>query len=114
MSLVVAEELLFNGNRGLMGSAVMPANDFLQLDGDRPEDLGENHTIHPPLGGDSEGHRVTKNVVVQGVVLQDEEDEVAPAGMGGGSRVEDDEDQRSDVQDIRRLNVEVIANGLIR
>jgi hypothetical protein len=104
MSLVVAEELLFNGNRGLMGSAVMPANDFLQLDGDRPEDLG----------GDSEGHRVTKNVVVQGVVLQDEEDEVAPAGMGGGSRVEDDEDQRSDVQDIRRLNVEVIANGLIR
>lgn len=30
-------------------------------------------------------------------MLQDEEDEVALAGMGGGSRVEDDEDQRSDV-----------------
>jgi hypothetical protein len=64
MSLVVAEELLFNGNLGLMGSVATPVNDFLQLDGDRPEDLGENHTIHPPPGGDSEGHRVAKNVVV--------------------------------------------------
>lgn len=40
-------------------------------------------------------------------MLQDEEDEVVLAGVGGGSRVEDDEDQTSDVKDIRRLSVEV-------
>jgi hypothetical protein len=56
-SLTVAEELLLNGNLGL-------ANDILHFNSDRPDDLGENHTIHSPPRRDSEGHRVGEDVVI--------------------------------------------------
>jgi hypothetical protein len=41
--------------------------------------------MHLPLGGDSKGHIVGEDMVVQGVALEGEKDEVAPAGVGGGS-----------------------------
>jgi hypothetical protein len=44
-------------------------NDILQLNRDRTENPREDHTIHPPPRGDSEGHRVNEDMVVQGVVL---------------------------------------------
>jgi hypothetical protein len=43
------EEFLY-GNPGLTGSATTLTNDFLQLNSDHPEDLGEDHIIHSPLG----------------------------------------------------------------
>lgn len=68
-SLASAEELLLNGNLDLTGSATMLANDVLQLNCYRPEDLEEDHTIHLSPGGDSEGCCVDEDVVVQGVML---------------------------------------------
>lgn len=54
-TLTIAEELP-DGNLGLTTSATTLAFDILQFNSDRSEDLGEDHTIHPPLGEDSEGY----------------------------------------------------------
>lgn len=56
-SLASAEELLLNGNLGL-------ANDILHFNSGRPNDLGENHTIHSPPRRDSEGRHVGEDVVI--------------------------------------------------
>ena len=61
-SLMVAE-LLLDGNPSLTSSDAMLANDILQLNNDRPKDPGEDHTIHPPQGGDIDGRCVGKDVV---------------------------------------------------
>jgi hypothetical protein len=47
VSLVVAEELFFNGNSALGSSAIALADDFLQLDNDGTEDPGEDYVVHP-------------------------------------------------------------------
>jgi hypothetical protein len=67
-SLMVAE-LLLDGNPSLTSSDAMLANDILQLNNDRPKDPGEDHTIHPSLGGYGEGRHVGEDVVDQGVAL---------------------------------------------
>jgi hypothetical protein len=64
-SLTVAEEPLLDGNPCMAGSATMLANDVLQLNSDHSEDPREENTIHPPAGGDSEGHRVGEDVVIK-------------------------------------------------
>lgn len=87
VSLATAKELL-DGNPSLASSATTLTNNVLLLNGDDPEDPREDHTIHLSLERDSEGGGVGEDVVVQGVVLESEDDEVAPAGVGGGSRVE--------------------------
>lgn len=60
----IAEKLLLNGNLGLTGSAITLVNDILQLNGDRFENLEEDHTIHSSPGWDSEGHYIDEDVVV--------------------------------------------------
>lgn len=87
----IAEKVLLNGNLGLTSCATALTNDVLQLDGDRPRVLGEDHIVLSSSGWDSEGHRIGENMVVQNVALQ-HEDEVAPAVVGGGDRVEEDKD----------------------
>jgi hypothetical protein len=93
MSLAVVEELLLDGNPGLATNTTMLANDILQLNSDHPEEPREDHTIHLPLRGDSKRRRVGEDMVVKGVALQCEEDEVAPAGISGKSQAEEDGDQ---------------------
>jgi hypothetical protein len=41
----------------------MHVNDVLQLNSDHLEYPGEDHTIHPPQGGDIDGRCVGKDVV---------------------------------------------------
>lgn len=79
-------------NLGLAGSATTLANDVLQRNRDCLEDPIEDHNIHLPLGRHSEGRRVGQDVVAKGVVLQREQDEVVPAGVGEGSRIEENGD----------------------
>lgn len=66
-SLTVVEELLLDGDLGLTNSATTLAS-ILQLKSNGPEDLQEDHTIHPPLvrdsERDSERHGVGEDVVV--------------------------------------------------
>jgi hypothetical protein len=50
-------------------------------------------------------------VVVKDIVLQREEGEVVLVSVGGGSRVEEDEDQGTDVLNTRCLGVEVGDDG---
>lgn len=63
----------------------MLAHDILQLDGNMSEEQVEDHSIHPMSGGDIREPSVGEDMVVEGVALQGEEDEVAVVGAGGGS-----------------------------
>lgn len=107
---IVTEELL-DSDRSLTGSATALTNHIMHLNCDGPDDPRENHTIHQALGWDSEENGVGEDVVIQGVELEGEEDRVTPAGVGGGSRVEDDGSQRADVLDTRCLGVKVNDDG---
>lgn len=77
-------------NLGLTGSATTLANDVLQRNRDCLEDPIEDHNIHLPLGRDSVGRLVGQDVVAKG--LQREQDVVVPAGVGEGSRMEENGD----------------------
>lgn len=110
--LNVAEELL-NGNPSLASNATTLTDNVLQLDGDGPENPGEDNAIHPTSGGDSEGHHVCENVVVDSIALQGEEDKVAPTDIAGGSQVKENGNQGLDVLDTHRLGMKVGNDGCL-
>lgn len=62
VSLTVAKKLFLDSNLVLTNNATTFA-DILQLTDDGPRDPGEDHTIHPPQGGDIDGRCVGKDVV---------------------------------------------------
>jgi hypothetical protein len=95
-SLMVAKELLLDGNPGLASSATTLMNDIMRLNSDWPKDPGEDHTIHLTPVGDNKRCCFGEDVVVKGVALQREEDKVALAGAGG-SKVEKDRNQGANV-----------------
>ena len=81
--LSVAPELGLECDPDVTRSAPSLADDVLQLHGERPEDLGQDDAVHPEPGGRG-GGAVGEDVVVKGVALGGEKDEVPPAGVGGG------------------------------
>ena len=87
---MVVEELLLDENPSLASNATTLVNDVLQLNSDHPGDPGNDHTIHPPPGRNSEGRRDSEDMVIKGVEPQREK--VAPTGLGGGSWDKEDGD----------------------
>jgi len=94
--LSVSLELGLESDPGLASSAAGLANDVLQLHGERPEDPGQDDAVHPEPGRRG-GGAVGEDVVVEGVALEGEEDEVPPASIGGRGGVQDDWHQGPDV-----------------
>jgi hypothetical protein len=80
--LSVAPELGLESDPDLTHSAPGLADDILQLHGERPEDPGQDDAVHPEPGG-CDGGAVGEDVVVEGVALGGEKDEVPLAGVGG-------------------------------
>mgnify|MGYP000868904730 CR=1 FL=1 len=99
MILMVVDKLFLDSNLSLMSSTTMLTNNILQLNWDGPRNPCQ--VIHLSPARDSERCSIDKDMVVQDVALESEEDEVASMYVGGGSRVENDKNQREDVLDTR-------------
>jgi hypothetical protein len=80
----------------------------VEVQGDRPKDLGEDDAIkaQPRRGLDSD-RGVSEDVVVEGVAAESEEDQVPPTGVGGRLGLEDDRDEGADVLDTLGLVVKL-------
>ena len=72
----------------------------MEVQGDRPQDLGEDDVVEAqPRGDRDRAHDVEEDIVVEGVAAEGEEDQVPPPGVGRRLRLEDDRDQEPDVLD---------------
>ena len=79
----------------------------MEVEGDRPEDPGEDDVVETqPHGGLDRDRGVEEDVVVEGVAAKGEEDQVPPAGVGGQLGLDDDRDE-ADVLDTPGLVVEL-------
>jgi hypothetical protein len=112
--LVVAEELLLEGNPKLLSGAVAGTSGLLEVDADGAEQPRQDHAIHLVLVGVVEGRNVGGDVVIESVALERQQHEVASTRVLGGRDVEDDGHQGPDVLDADSLSVEVADGGLER
>jgi hypothetical protein len=90
--LAVAEELLLNVKPSLMRGATALTDDVLQLNCEHAKDTGEDDIVHPLPMGKSGGSSVRDDMVVTGVALQCQQDEVASASIVVRKGDEDDGD----------------------
>ena len=75
-------------------------DEVMEAEGDRPEDPREHDTVEAQPRGGLDGDRgVDEDVVVEGVAVEGEEDQVSPTGVGGRLRLEDDRDEEPEVLD---------------
>jgi hypothetical protein len=59
------------------------ANEVVEVEGDRPDDLGEDDAVKTqPRGGLGRHRGIGEDVVVEGVAAEGEEDQVPPTGVG--------------------------------
>jgi hypothetical protein len=100
-----AKELGLKSEPSLTSRTPTLVDDVLQLDGESPEDPGEDDIVHPQLGKAKRG-AVSENMVVESLALQGEEEQIPSTGVRGGG-VADDRHQGSDVLDTGGLGVEV-------
>jgi hypothetical protein len=107
MGLMVTEEPLLDGNPSLTSCATVLTNGILELDSEHVEQLEEDDVVHPPQAGERGGNDDGSDVVVEGISLQCQQDEVALASVVVGEGVKDDGDQGPDVLDADGLGMEV-------
>jgi hypothetical protein len=81
-SVPVPEELFLEGEPCLMACVRLVADDVLELDGDSSVEPGEHHGVHQGPCRGQRGGDVVKDVVVEGVAPQGEED--LPSSEGSG------------------------------
>jgi hypothetical protein len=68
--LVVAEELLLEGNPKLLSGAVAGTSGLLEVDADGAEQPRQDHAIHLVLVGVVEGRNVGGDVVIESIALE--------------------------------------------
>jgi hypothetical protein len=86
-SIVLAvDEFFLNGKPNLTSGATALVDDVLKLDGECVKEPGEHDIVHLPPVGKSGGSDVGGDMVIESVVLQRQQDEVAPAGRSGWRR----------------------------
>ena len=89
-------------------SARSVADEVVEVQGDRPQNPGEDDAIEAqPRGGRDHTRGVEEDVVIEGVAAEGEEDQVLPASVGGRLGLEDDRDEEADVLDSPGLVVEL-------
>ena len=82
-----------------------------EVGGDGPSDPGLDHAVHVGQVRES-GHReVGEDVGLQGVLADDEEDLIAPAGVVPSGEVEDDGDEAPDILHADGLGVQIDEGG---
>jgi hypothetical protein len=109
-SFAIAKELLLNGDPGAACCATKGADGLHQLGGERAQHPRQDNGIHAPprwRGGGGVG----EDMVGEGVPLESEQDEVAPAIVVGEEGVQNDGHKGTKVLDARRLRVKVGDGG---
>jgi hypothetical protein len=115
IGLMVTEELLLDGNPSLMICVAALLNNVMELDGEHTKESVEDDNVHHSLAGKSRISGVRDDMVVEGVPLQHQHDEVTPTDVVAGEGVKDDGDDGSDVLDTNNLGIDVgDEGGLIR
>jgi len=80
----------------------------VEVEGDRPEDPGEDDAIEAqPRGGLNRNRGVDEDVVIEGVAAEGEEDQVPQASVVGRLRLEGYRNEAADVLDTPGLVVEL-------
>jgi hypothetical protein len=87
-SVLVPEELVFEGEPRLTVRVRLVADDVLELDGDGSVESGEDHGVHQGPGPRRRGGDVVEDVVVEGVAPQGEKDLPPTTRVVGGRRVQ--------------------------
>jgi hypothetical protein len=105
-SVLVPEELFLEGEPRLTARVRLVTDEVLELDGDSSVELGEHHGVHQGLGRGRWGGDVVKDVVVEGVASQGEEDLPSLARVVRGRRVQNDGHDGPDVVKSGGLRVE--------
>ena len=91
--LGVAEELTLERQPNLTRGATVGPDDVLEVEGEGPEDPGQGDAVETlPRRGLSRDRHVKEDVVIQGVALEGEEDQVPQSSVGRRRGVEDDRD----------------------
>ena len=113
--LGIAEELPLKRHPGLSRGAAMGPNEVLKIQEDGLEDPGHGNAVEAqPHHVPRLDRRVEEDVVVEGIAAEGKEDLVPPAPVGGGRRIEEDEDQSLDVLDTSSLEEKLGDHGIGR
>jgi hypothetical protein len=105
-SVLILEELFLEGEPCLTTRVRLVADDVLELDDDSSVEPGEHHGVHQGPGRGRRGGNIVKDVVVEGVESQGEEDLPSPARVVGGRRVQNDRHEGPNVVNSNGLRVE--------
>ena len=90
LSVPVPEELFLEGEPRLAGRVRLVADDVLELDGDSFVEPEEQQSVHQGPCRGRWGGDVIKDVVIEGVASQGEEDLPSLARVVRGHRVQND------------------------
>jgi hypothetical protein len=90
-SFAIAKLLRLNSEPGVASYLVVHADGLHELGGDHAEQPGEDDGIHAAPGRDIKVDRIRDDIRGEGVALEGEEDEVAPAVVVQRERIQDDE-----------------------
>jgi hypothetical protein len=107
LHLVIAKELRLNSEPGVASCPVAHVDSLHKLGGDRAKQPREDDSIHAAPGRDVGVGRIRDNMRGEGVALEGEEDEVAPAVVVRRERIQDDRHKCPDVLDIGSLRVKI-------
>ena len=112
--LGVVQKLTFECQLGLARVDGV-ADEVVKVEGDRLEDPGKYEAVNAqPRRSLDRGRGIDEDVVVEGVAPEGEEDQVSPTGVGRRLRVEDDQDEQSDVLNTPGLVVKLRHEGIGR
>jgi hypothetical protein len=110
-SVPVLEELFLEGNPRLTDRVCLVTDDFLELDSDSSMEPGEHHGVHQGPGWGRRGGEVVKDVVVEGLALQGEEDLPAPARVVRGRQVHNNGHKGPDV--VKSDGLRLVGRGVV-
>jgi hypothetical protein len=105
-SVPVPKELFLEGEPRLTAQVCLVADDVLELDGDSSVEPEEQHSVHQGPCRGRWGGDVIKDVVIEGIASQGEEDLPSLARVVGGRRVQNDGHKGSNVVKSGGLRVE--------
>ena len=109
--LLVAEELVLEGAPDGTGRGGAVNHRLGEVGGDRAGDPGLDDAIHARSARELKRREIGKDVGLQRVLADDEEDLISPAGVVAGVQIEDDMDEAPNVLYADGLSVQVDDGG---
>lgn len=104
---MIPKELGFDHEPCLAGGGVALEVGIGEVIGDRSGDPGLDNVIHAHPVQDGQGGGIAEDVVLEGILADDEDEPLAPPCVAAGVEVEDGVDETQDVLDGNSLSVDV-------